>query len=95
MISYEKILEGLILGDIVIQESKGGCLGLCCTIGTQSFYFSNEDVDTPVRDYLAKHDNTEIARQLVSVIGDRKTAEENGLDEYEYDYFCTVLGINL
>ena len=52
MITRELVENGFETGIISIEEEYGGCLGICCKIGDNAFYFvGSEDVNLTKEEY--------------------------------------------
>ena len=75
MITKEMIKKGFKNGIISIEDGCIGCMGICCKIGDNAFYFfGSEDDNITKEDYWKSH-----------------TLEENGLDDFEIGYYESVL----
>ena len=68
MITRKMIENGFKNGKITIEDSYGGCLGICCKIGDNAFYFVGSD------DNLTKE---EVKQKLYEIATDHKKDDEN------------------
>lgn len=92
MIKKDMIKQGLAEGIISLENEYGGCIGLCCKIGDTAFYFAGgEDSSLTVEEYYQTHTMEEIVDILFAVLKDTKTAEQNGLEDFEYLHYITML----
>ena len=63
MITREMIRNGFESGTVSIEEEYAGCIGICCRIGDNAFYFlGSEDND------LTKEEVANLEAQLNEVI---------------------------
>jgi hypothetical protein len=84
-ITREMIAEGFKNGTVSIEDDTSYCIGLCCRIGDNSFYFANIDDDTlTAKEYLEKYSQEEIVDKLYDILKDEVTAEAHGLGREEY-----------
>lgn len=52
MITREMIRNGFESGTVSIEEEYAGCIGICCRIGDNAFYFlGSEDDDLTKEEY--------------------------------------------
>lgn len=92
MITREMIQKGFQTGSISIEDELAGCIGLCCRIEDNAFYFAGmEDEDLTAKEYLESHTTDEIIDMIFNVLKDQKTAEENGIYEEEWLFYKAVL----
>ena len=56
MITREMIKKGFENGIISIEDDYAGCMGICCKIGENAFYFADsKDVDLAKEKYWGKY----------------------------------------
>lgn len=92
MITKSMIKKGLNKGTISIENEFGGCVGLCCRIGDNSFYFAGiEDSCLTIKEYLEKYTMNEVISMLYDVLKDIESAESNGIDCEEWEYYRSVI----
>ena len=95
MITREMIQNGFGNGSISIEDEFGGCISLCCRIADNAFYFAGmEDGDLTAEEFLKSYTMNEIVDMLYDILKDVESAEENGLDSIELDYYESVLSQN-
>ena len=93
-ITKEKIKNGLEKRTISIVDSDGtyGCLGICCRIGQNEFYFaSSEDDGISLEEYWKRYSIDDTVDALYECLKDEDSAELNGLSEDEYNYYKLIL----
>lgn len=94
MITREMIRYGFDNGTISIEDrfEPAGCVSLCCRIGDGAFYFAGmEDENLTSEEYLESYTMDEIIDMLYDILKDVKSANENGLDSSELEYYEAVL----
>lgn len=92
MITKEKIRNGFKNHIISIESKFGGCISLCCRIGEYAFYFLDFEGEALTRDtYWKKHTLEKTVEMIYKILKDEQSAEENGLDLAELEYYDTVL----
>ena len=92
MITKEALKKGFENGSIFIDEDYAGCLGICCRIGDNAFYFCEDKANDLTRDTYWKNYSLEMTvDMLYEILKDKDSAEENGLDEMELAYYDAVL----
>ena len=92
MITKEMIRAGLENKIITIRKDICGCVGLCCKIGDNAFYFVGmEDENLSVQEYWQAYTLDMTIEMIHAIIKDKETAEDNGLDEGEYEYYQNCL----
>jgi hypothetical protein len=92
MITREMIQNGFDNGDISIEDAFESCISLCCRIGDAAFYFVGmEDEDLTAEEYLMSYTMDEIVNMLYDILKDVESAEENGLDFIELEYYESIL----
>lgn len=90
MITRKMIENGFKNGKITIEDSYDGCLGICCKIGDNAFYFVGSDYLT--KDEYWKSYTLEMTVDMIfHTLKDIHSAEENGLDEWEWYYYRSEL----
>ena len=92
MITRKEIREGFEKGIISISSDVFGCLGVCCQIEANAFYFM-KDPDITIEEYWREYTLEETIDMIEDILKSEKTAEENGIDECEYNYYETMLKI--
>jgi hypothetical protein len=96
MITKKTIKAGLKNNLITLENEYAGCIGLCCRIGASAFYFGSPETDLlTAEEYRQAHTLDEIVNEIYEVIHNEKTADENGLDEWEQPYYEEYLKDNL
>lgn len=92
MITKEMISNGLKNGLISIEDSWGGCLGICCKIGDMSFYFAgSEGTDLSLDEYKRTYTNEETVDMIYDILKSPEEAELSGLDDWEIGYYESIL----
>ena len=92
MITREIIKNGFANGIISIENNYAGCLGICCKIGDNAFYFmDSEDHNLTKEEYWESYTLDMTVDMIFNVLKDDTSAEENGLDEMELSYYESVL----
>ena len=92
MITREMIQNGFRKGYMSIENAFEGCISLCCRIGDNAFYFAGmEDSDLTAKEYLESYTMEEVIDTLYNILKDIESAEENGLDCMELEYYEAIL----
>ena len=92
MITRDMIANGFARNLISIEDEFGGCIGVCCRIGDNAFYFLDvENSDLSVEEYWKLYTLDMTIDMLYNVLKDVESAEENGLDRIEFGYYESVL----
>ena len=92
MITREMIRNGFESGTVSIEEEYAGCIGICCRIGDNAFYFlGSEDDDLTKEEYWESYTLDMTIDMIFNILKDVEYAEEYGLDETELDYYTSVL----
>ena len=92
MITREMIRNGFESGTVSIEEEYAGCIGICCRIGDNAFYFlGSEDDDLTKEEYWESYTLDMTIDMIFNILKDVESAEEHGLDETELDYYTSVL----
>lgn len=92
MITKEMISNGLKDGLVSIEDSWGGCLGICCKIGDMSFYFAGmEGTDLSLDEYMKTYTQEETVDMIYDILKSPEAAEANGLDDWELGYYESML----
>lgn len=92
MITREMIENGFKTGKISIEEEYGGCMGICCKIGDSAFYFIGEEDDSLTKEEYWNSYTLDMTINIIyDVLKNEKSAEENGLDEWELGYYESIL----
>lgn len=92
MITKEKIKNGFKNHIISIESEFGGCISLCCRIGEYAFYFLGFDDEGLTCDtYWKTYTLENTVEMIYKILKDIQSAEEDGLDLAELEYYDTVL----
>lgn len=92
MITREMIRNGFETGIISIEEEYGGCLGICCRIGDNAFYFiDSEDAELTKDEYWKKYTLDVTVDTIFNILKDAESAEEYGLDLIEVEFYTSIL----
>ena len=92
MITKEMIRKGFERNIISIENEFGGCIDICCRIGDNAFYFVGmEDEYLTVEEYLKSYSMNEIIDMLYEILKDVESAEDNGLNVGEWEYYKAIL----
>lgn len=92
MITREMIKKGFENGIMSIEDDYAGCLGICCKIGDNAFYFVGlEDCDLTKEEYWKSYTLDMTIDMIFNILKDVESAEENGLDCVELAYYELVL----
>lgn len=69
-----------------------GCMGICCKIGDNAFYFlGSEDDNITKEDYWKSYTLDMTIDIIFNILKSAESAEENGLDDFEIGYYESVL----
>lgn len=92
MITREMIKKSFENGIISIEDSYADCLGICCKIGDNAFYFLGSEDDSITNEEYWKSYTLDMTIDMIfNILKDPKSAEENGLDDWEIGYYESVL----
>lgn len=92
MITKEMIKKGFETGVVSIEEEYAGCLGICCRIGDNAFYFvGSGDTDLTKEEYWKSYPLDITVDMLFDILKSSSSAEENGIDCDELAYYESVL----
>ena len=92
MITREMIRNGFESGTVSIEEEYAGCIGICCRIGDNAFYFlGSEDDNLTKEEYWKSYTLDMTIDMIFDILKDSKSAEENGLDDWEIGYYESIL----
>ncbi len=91
-ISREMIETGFKTGIISIEESFAGCLGTCCRIGNNAFYFAGSEAEVLTEEeYWKTFSMNDTIDMLYNILKTADSADDNGICDEEYDYYRAVL----
>ena len=94
MITKEMIRKGFERNIISIENEYLGCINICCRIGNNAFYFVGmEDEDLTVEEYWKSYTMDMTIDMLYEILKDVESAEDNGLDKGEWEYYRAILMI--
>lgn len=92
MITREMVKKGFELENISIEDEYAGCIGICCRIGDNAFYFLGLEDDNLTKEEYWKSYTLEMTIDMVfDILKNAKSAEENGIYETEFNYYKAVL----
>lgn len=92
MITKKMIKDGFEKHLISIENEWNGCVGLCCKIGNEAFYFTgNENANLTTEEYWNSYTLEMTIDMLSDILKDIESAEKNGIDCTELKYYETVL----
>ena len=92
MITREMIKKGFENGIISIEDDYAGCMGICCEIGENAFYFAGpKDVDLTKEKYWGIYTLDMTIDMIFNMLKDVESAEENGIDCAELNYYEAVI----
>lgn len=95
MITKEMIKKGFENGIISIENDYAGCMGICCKIGDNAFYFLGSKDDSITKEEYWKSYTLDMTIDMVfDILKSAKMAEENGLDDWEIGYYESVLSLS-
>ena len=93
MITRKMIKKGFKNGIISVEDNYAGltrnCMGICCKIGDNAFYFLGSEDDSITKEAYWKSYTLNMTIDMIFDI--LKSAEENGLDDWEIRYYESVL----
>lgn len=98
MITKEMIKNGFKCNVISIEAKCEcfGCINICCKIGDNAFYFLGmEDQNLTVKEYWQSYTMDMTIDMLYDILKDIKSAEHNGLDAMEWEYYKALLSYSL
>lgn len=91
MITREMIQNGFKKGHMSIEDAFERCISLCCRIGDNAFYFAGMVSDLTAKEYLEAYTMEEVVDRLYNILKDVESAEKNGLDCVELEYYESIL----
>ena len=92
MITKAMIKNGFDNNIISIEDRCYQCDTLCCKIGDNSFYFVGMiDEDLTAEEYWKSYTMDMTIDMLYEILKDIESAEDNGLDDEEWEYYKAVL----
>ena len=92
MITREMIRNGFERNIISIENEFEGCINICCRIGDNAFYFvGGEDENLTVDEYWQSYTMDMTVDMIYDIVKDIESADENGLDEGEWEYYEALL----
>lgn len=91
MVTREMIKKGFKNGTISIEDDYAGCLGSCCRIEDNAFYFAGNDTDLTKKEYWKAYTLDMTIDMIFNVLKDVESAEEHGLDCEELAYYELLL----
>ena len=91
---YKKMIKnGFKNKRISIEYEYGGCIGLCCRIGDNAFYFAGAENDNLTeKEWWEKYTLEDTVSMLYEILKDKEAAELHGIDEDELYYYQLILG---
>lgn len=94
MITRDMIKNGFENGIILIEEEYEGCIGICCKIGDNAFYFMGSKDDSLTKEEYWKAYTLDMTVDMIfDILKDSNSAEKNGLYDWELGYYESVLTI--
>lgn len=92
MITKEMIKKGFENGIISIENDYAGCMGICCKIWDNAFYFLGSKDDSITKEEYWKSYTLDMTIDMIfDILKDSESAEEHGLDDWEIGYYELVL----
>lgn len=92
ILTEKEIENGFKTYLININDSVYGCIGICCQIGENAFYFlDDEDNSLSISNYWEIYSLEETVDMIWKILKNETTAEEHGICDYEYEYYVDVL----
>lgn len=83
MITRDMIKNGFENGIISIEDDYAGCIGICCKIGDNAFYFLGSEDDNITKDEYWKSYTLNMTIDMIfDILKDSESAERNGLDDW-------------
>lgn len=85
ILTEKEIENGFKTYLININDSVYGCIGICCQIGENAFYFlDDEDNSLSISNYWEIYSLEETVDMIWKILKNETTAEEHGICDYEY-----------
>ena len=92
MITREMIENGFENENVSIEMNLYGCVGICCRIGDNAFYFIDYNDDILSKEqYWNSYTLEKTIDMIFDILKNKDSAEENGIDEDEWLYYKAVL----
>ena len=92
VITREMIKNGFENCVISIDNDCYGCVGICCRIGDNAFYFvGNEDEDLTIEEYWKSYTLDMTIDMIYEILKNVESAEDNGLGDGEWEYYRAIL----
>lgn len=92
MITKEMIRKGFENNIISIEDAYGGCIDICCRIGDNAFYFGGTEIENiTTEEYWKSCTLDTTIDMLYEILKDVESAEDNGLDIGEWEYYRAIL----
>ena len=92
MITRDMIKNGFENGIISIEDDYAGCIGICCKIGDNAFYFLGSEDDNITKDEYWKSYTLNMTIDMIfDILKDSESAERHGLDDWKIGYYESVL----
>lgn len=92
ILTKKEIENGFKTCLIKINDSVYGCIGICCQIGENAFYFLDGKEDSlSISNYWEVYSLEETVDMIWTILKNETTAEENAIYDYEYEYYVDVL----
>lgn len=77
MITREMIKKGFENGIISIEDDYAGCLGICCKIGDNAFYFLGSETDNITKEEYWKSYSLDMTIYMIfDILKSAKSAEK-------------------
>ncbi len=91
-VTRDMIENGFKTGTVSVEEEFGGCLGICCRIGDNAFYFAGSEAEVLTeKEYWKTFSMNDTIDMLYNILKTAESAEDHGIYEGEYDYYRAVL----
>ena len=92
MITKEMIKNGFETGKVSVETEYAGCMGICCKIGDNAFYFlDSEDDSITKEEYWRAYTLDMTIDMIFDILKSVESAEEHGIDCEERFYYEAVL----
>ena len=92
ILTKKEIENGFKTYLININDSVYGCIGICCQIGENAFYFLDSEEDSlSISNYWEIYSLEETVDMIWKILKNETTAEEHGIYDFEYEYYVDVL----
>lgn len=92
VITKEMIKNGFKNKCISIEYEYAGCIGLCCRIGDNAFYFARtEDEHLTEKEWWEKYTLEDTVFMLYEILKNKESAESNGIDKDELYYYHRLI----